>query len=144
MKSSEFLYTKTLPEIEIIVIFALIFNTIKKIFMNHYETVFILNPVLSDEQIKETVQKYEDFLVSRGAKMVAKEDWGLKKLAYPIQNKKSGFYHLFEYTVDGEVVNPLEVEFRRDERFMRYLTVKLDKHAIAWAEKRRKRDKQKA
>ena len=103
--------------------------------MNHYETVFILNPVLSDDQIKETVKKYEDFLVSRGAKMVAKEDWGLKKLAYPIQNKKSGFYHLFEYTVDGEVVNPLEVEFRRDERFMRYLTVKLDKHAIAWAEK---------
>ena len=112
--------------------------------MNHYETVFILNPVLSDDQIKETVQKYEDFLVSRGAKMVAKEDWGLKKLAYPIQNKKSGFYHLFEYTVDGTAIGDLELEFRRDERFMRYLTVKLDKHAIALAEKRRNRDKQKA
>ena len=104
--------------------------------MNHYETVFILNPVLSDTQIKETVKKYEDLLVSKGAKMVSKEDWGLKKLAYPIQNKKSGFYHLFEYTVDGAAINPLEVEFRRDERVMRYLTVKLDKHAIAWAEKR--------
>ncbi len=112
--------------------------------MNHYETVFILNPVLSDTQIKETVEKYEDFLVSRGAKMISKEDWGLKKLAYAIQNKKSGFYHLFEYAVDGEVISPLEVEFRRDERFMRYLTVKLDKHAIAWAEKRRNRNKQKA
>ena len=112
--------------------------------MNHYETVFILNPVLSDDQIKETVQKYEDFLVSRGAKMIAKEDWGLKKLAYPIQNKKSGFYHLFEFAVDGEALAPLETEFGRDERFMRYLTVKLDKHAIAWAEKRRNRDKQKA
>jgi small subunit ribosomal protein S6 len=133
-----------LPEIDFIVIFAPIFNY-KYIFnMNHYETVFILNPVLSDTQIKETVEKYEDFLVSRGAKMIAKEDWGLKKLAYPIQNKKSGFYHLFEYTVDGEVIAPLEVEFRRDERFMRYLTVKLDKHAIAWAEKRRNRNKQKA
>ena len=133
-----------LPEIDFIVIFAPIFNY-KYIFnMNHYETVFILNPVLSDTQIKETVEKYEDFLVSRGAKMIAKEDWGLKKLAYPIQNKKSGFYHLFEYTVDGEVIAPLEVEFRRDERFMRYLTVKLDKHAIAWAEKRRTRNKQKA
>lgn len=113
-------------------------------YMNHYETVFILNPVLSETQIKETVEKYEDFLVSRGAKMVSKEDWGLKKLAYPIQNKKSGFYHLFEYTVDGEVINPLEVEFRRDERFMRYLTVKLDKHAISWAERRRTKIKQKA
>ena len=112
--------------------------------MNHYETVFILNPVLSDDQIKETVKKYEDFLVSNGAKMVSKENWGLKKLAYPIQNKKSGFYHLFEYTVSGEVINPLEVEFGRDERFMRHLTVALDKHAISWAERRRVKLKQKA
>jgi len=112
--------------------------------MNHYETVFILNPVLSEDQIKETVQKYEDFLVSKGAKMVSKEDWGLKKLAYPIQNKKSGFYHLFEFTVEGDAINALEVEFRRDERFMRYLTVALDKHAISWAERRRVKLKAKA
>ena len=112
--------------------------------MNNYETVFILNPVLSDEQIKETVKKYEDFLVSKGAKMVAKEDWGLKKMAYAIQHKKSGFYHLFEFKAPGEVIEPLELEFRREERMMRYLTVKLDKHAIAWAEKRRKRNKEKA
>ncbi len=112
--------------------------------MNQYETVFILNPVLSDDQIKETVKKYEDILVSNGAKMISKEDWGLKKLAYAIQHKKSGFYHLFEFQVPGEVINTLEVEFRRDERIMRYLTVRLDKHAIAWAEKRRTRNKQKA
>ncbi|WP_029033728.1 30S ribosomal protein S6 [Salinimicrobium terrae] len=112
--------------------------------MNHYETVFILNPVLSDDQIKETVKKYEDFLVSNGAEMISKENWGLKKLAYPIQHKKSGFYHLFEFTAPGEAINPLEVEFRRDERMMRYLTVSLDKHAIAWAEKRRNRNKEKA
>jgi small subunit ribosomal protein S6 len=124
-------------------IFAPKFN-INIFFMNHYETVFILNPVLSEDQIKETVKKYEDFLVSKGAKMISKEDWGLKKLAYPIQNKKSGFYHLFEYQVEGEVINPLEVEFRRDERFMRYLTVTLDKHAVAWAERRREKLKAKA
>ena len=112
--------------------------------MTHYETVFILNPVLSEEQIKETVQKFESFLVSKGAKMIVKENWGLKKLAYPIQHKKSGFYHLFEYTCDGEPINDLEVEFRSDERIMRYLTVKLDKHAVAWAEKRRTRNKQNA
>ena len=107
--------------------------------MNHYETVFILNPVLSEEQIKETVKKYEDFLVSKGAKMIAKEDWGLKKLAYAIQNKKSGFYHLFEYKVEGQMVTPFELEFRRDDSIMRYLTVKLDKDAIAWAERRREK-----
>lgn len=112
--------------------------------MNHYETVFILNPVLSETQIKETVEKFEDFLVSRGGKMISKENWGLKKLAYPIQHKKSGFYHLFEFTAPGEVITPYELEFRRDERIMRYLTVKLDKHAIAWAEKRRNRKTAKA
>ena len=56
--------------------------------MNHYETVFILNPVLSEDQIKETVKKYEDFLVSKGAKMVSKEDWGLKKIGLPNPKQK--------------------------------------------------------
>ena len=112
--------------------------------MNHYETVFILNPVLSEDQIKEAVKKFDSFLSDKKAKFINKENWGLKKLAYPIQNKKSGFYHLFEYTAPGEAIGFLEVEFRRDERFMRYLTVKLDKHAVSWAERRRDKLKTKA
>ncbi|NKI27294.1 SSU ribosomal protein S6P [Arenibacter nanhaiticus] len=112
--------------------------------MSNYETVFILNPVLSETQIEETVKKFEDFLINKGAKMVAKENWGLKKLAYPIQHKKSGFYHLFEFTAEGDVVSPYELEFRRDERVMRFLTVKLDKHAVSWAERRRTKLKTKA
>jgi small subunit ribosomal protein S6 len=98
-----------------------------------------LNPVLSDTQIKETVQKFHDYLVSKGAEMISKEDWGLKKLAYPIQNKKSGFYHLFEFKVAGSEIAAFELEFRRDDSVMRYLTVKLDKHAADWAVKRRER-----
>ncbi|WP_299104389.1 30S ribosomal protein S6 [uncultured Tenacibaculum sp.] len=109
--------------------------------MNHYETVFILNPVLSETQIKEAVQKFQDLLTSKGAEMIHKENWGLKKLAYPIEKKKSGFYHLFEFKASGEAVAPFELEFRRDDSVMRYLTVKLDKHAAAWAEKRRNRVK---
>ena len=112
--------------------------------MNHYETVFILNPVLSEDQIKEAVNKFTALLSEKGAEFVNQEDWGLKKLAYPIQNKKSGFYHLLEYKVDGSAITPLEVAFRRDERVMRYLTVKLDKHAVAWAEKRVKKLKETA
>ena len=112
--------------------------------MNNYETVFILNPVLSEAQIEEAVQKYEKFLISKGGSITSKEDWGLKKLAYPIQNKKSAFYHLFEYTATGQTIDELEVSFRRDERIMRYLTVKLDKHSLAWAEKRRKKKTVKA
>ena len=111
--------------------------------MNHYETVFILNPVLSETQVKETVIKLEEFITSRGGEMVSKEDWGLKKLAYEIQHKKSGFYHLFEFKAPGEVILSLETEFRRDERVMRFLTVTLDKHAISWAERRREKLKSK-
>ena len=107
--------------------------------MNHYETVFILNPVLSDTQIKETVQKFNDYLVSKGAEMISKEDWGLKKLAYPIQKKKSGFYHLFEFKLAGEEISSYELEFRRDDSIMRYLTVRLDKHSEAYALRRRER-----
>lgn len=120
------------------------FYNINQLFiMNHYETVFILNPVLSETQVKETVAKFEEFLASKGAQMVSKEDWGLKKLAYEIQHKKSGFYHLFEYKVEGSAIKELETEFRRDERVMRFLTVTLDKHAIAWAERRREKLKTK-
>ena len=112
--------------------------------MKHYETVFILNPVLSEVQVKETVSKFEDFLTSKDSKMVSKEDWGLKKLAYEIQHKKSGFYHLFEFQASPEVLIQFETEFRRDERVMRFLTVALDKHAISWAERRREKLKSKA
>jgi small subunit ribosomal protein S6 len=66
--------------------------------MNHYETVFILNPVLSDVQVKETVSKFEDFLTTRGPQWF-RRGLGPKKMAYEIQNKKSGFYHLFEFNV---------------------------------------------
>ena len=107
--------------------------------MNQYETVFILNPVLSDEQIKEAVKKYEDFLTKNGAEIVNKEDWGLKKLAYSIQGKKSGFYQLLEYKIAGEHIEPLETSFKRDERVMRFLTIRLDKHAVDWARERVKR-----
>ena len=112
--------------------------------MNNYETVFILNPVLSETQVEEAVQKFVDIVKTYKGSITSQENWGLKKLAYPIENKKSGFYHLFEFTAIHEAIEPLEVELKRDERVMRYLTVKLDKHALAWAEKRRKRNKAKA
>jgi small subunit ribosomal protein S6 len=111
---------------------------------NQYETVFIMTPVLSEEQMKETVQKFEKILTDQGAEIVHQENWGLRKLEYPIQKKSSGFYHLFEFKADGNVVGELELQFRRDERIMRFLTVTMDKYAIAYAEKRRNNRKAKA
>ena len=104
---------------------------------NQYETVFIMTPVLSEEQMKETVQKFEKILTDKGAEIVHQENWGLRKLEYPIQKKSSGFYHLIEFKADGDVVANLELQYRRDERIIRFLTVSMDKYAIAYAEKRR-------
>jgi len=105
--------------------------------LNQYETVFIMTPVLSEEQMKETVKKFENILVEKGAEIVHQENWGLRKLEYPIAKKTSGFYHLFQFKAEGNVASELELQYRRDEKIMRYLTVALDKHAIAYSEKRR-------
>ena len=105
--------------------------------MNQYETVFILTPVLSDEQMKETVAKFKKLLTDNGAEILNEEAWGLKKLAYNIEKKTSGFYNLIEFKADPTVINTLEVGYRRDEKVIRYMTVKLDKYAAQYAEKRR-------
>ena len=112
--------------------------------MNQYETVFILTPVLSDDQMKEAVKKYEDHLAKAGAEIVHEEHWGMRKLAYPIQKKSTGFYHLIEFKAEGEVIANVETELKRDERVLRFLTVKLDKHAIAYNEKKRKKAQEQA
>ena len=105
--------------------------------MNCYETVFILTPVLSDDQMKEAVEKFKDVLLQNGAEIVNEEQWGLKKLAYPIQKKSTGFYCLLEFKGEPTIVKKLDIAFRRDERVIRFLTFRLDKYAQEYAEKRR-------
>ncbi|MBK5286772.1 MAG: 30S ribosomal protein S6 [Bacteroidia bacterium] len=103
-----------------------------------YETVFIMNPVLSEEQVAETVSKFKKFLTDHNAEIVFTNNWGMRKLAYPIQKKKSGFYFLIEFTAGPDLVAKLELEYKRDERVMRFLTVALDKHAIIYNENKRR------
>lgn len=105
--------------------------------LKHYETVFIATPVLSDSQIKEAVKKYRDFITENGGEIVHEENWGLKKLAYPIQKKTTGFYNLIEFKANPEFIAKLDIQYRRDERIIRYLIFAMDKHAVAYAEKRR-------
>jgi small subunit ribosomal protein S6 len=104
----------------------------------HYETVFIATPVLSEDQMKETVEKFRSLLQNNDAEIVHEEDWGLRKLAYPIDKKSTGFYHLIEFEAEGQAIDTLEIEFKRDERILRFLTVKMDKYAVEYAEKRRR------
>ena len=105
--------------------------------LKQYETVFIATPVLSDAQMKEAVAKYVTFIKDNGGEIVHQEDWGLRKLAYPIQKKTTGFYHLIEFKADPEFIGNLETQYKRDERIIRFHTVSMDKHAIAYAERRR-------
>ena len=110
---------------------------------NQYETVFIMTPVLSEEQMTECVSKFKKILTDLGSKLVFENNWGLRKLAYPIHKKTTGFYYLIEFTAAGDVIGKLETEYKRDERIMRFLTIALDKHAIAYNEKKRKNAEEK-
>jgi small subunit ribosomal protein S6 len=105
--------------------------------LNHYETVFIATPVLSEAQMKEAVEKFKSVITDNGGNIVHEESWGLKKLAYPIQKKSTGFYHLVEFEGQGELVETLELQFRRDERILRFMTVKMEKYAVQYANKKR-------
>ena len=111
--------------------------------MNHYETVFIATPVLSDVQTKEVFGKFQGVITENGGRIVRGEEWGLKKLAYPIQKKTTGFYFLIEFEAEGDIVDILETQYRRDERVIRFLTFKMDKYAVEYAEKRRNKYKSK-
>ncbi|MDR1372350.1 MAG: 30S ribosomal protein S6 [Dysgonamonadaceae bacterium] len=110
--------------------------------MNNYETVFILTPVLSEPQTKEAVEKFKGYLTSEGAEIVNVEDWGLRKLAYPIQKKSTGIYVLIEFKAESTIVAKLETQFRRDERVIRHLTFRQDKDFAVYAEKRRNKAKE--
>lgn len=106
--------------------------------MNHsYEAVFVVSPVLSESQVKEAAEEYKGHIVGKGGKVDFSENWGLKRTAYPISGKKTGFYTLLQFQMPPESLKNLDLEFRRDERVIRYLIVKLDKDALDWAKKRR-------
>ncbi len=110
---------------------------------NQYETVFICTPVLSEPQVKEAVKKFRTIITDLGGDMIHEESWGMKKLAYPIQKKSTGFYHLFEFIADPSVIAKVETDFRRDEKIIRFMTVKLDKYAITYSTKRKRLQKEK-
>ena len=112
--------------------------------LKQYETVFIATPVLSEQQMKEAVAKYTQLIADNGGEVVYEENWGLNQLAYPIQHKTSGFYYLIQFKAEPSFIETLETQYFRDERIIRYLTVALDKHAVAYAAKRRENKAAKA
>lgn len=105
--------------------------------MNNYETVFIATPVLSETQLDELFGKFQGVITENGGQLVNCEAWGLKKLAYAIQKKTTGYYFLIEFTGEGDIVETLETQYRRDERVIRFLTFRQDKDAVEYSIRRR-------
>ena len=105
---------------------------------NNYETTIIVTPVLPEEEVNNTVNSYVDFLKKNGGEIVEIDRWGLRQLAYPIKKKTTGFYHVIEFVADSQLIDKLELSYRRDENILRFLTVKLDKYAVKYNDDKRK------
>lgn len=110
--------------------------------INRYETIFIVDAGLPEEEVKAAADKFINWLKEHGAKIVAVVDWGRKKFAYPIKKKEYGRYFVVEFDAPRHLIHDLETEYLRDERILRFLTTKLDKYAIEWNERWRKRIKE--
>ena len=107
--------------------------------MNQYEVTFIVDPVLSSDEIVATAQTYVDHLQSEGCKIVHVEEMGLRQLAYPLNRRTTGVYFSIEYSsAKGSINEKMELAFRRDERIIRFLTVKLDKYGVKYNDDKRK------
>lgn len=108
---------------------------------NQYELVFIMTPVLTEEMVADCASKFSSMVTTNGGKVLHEENWGMRKLAYPITKKGSGFYYLLEFEAPGSIIHNIEIELKRDERVMRFLNVRMDKFHQAFAERRRKKAK---
>lgn len=106
--------------------------------MKQYEVTFIVDPVLSGDEIKATEKVYEEMLKNEGCKIIHVEEMGLRQLAYIINKRSSGIYYCIEFeTESGAIISKLELALRRDERIMRFLTANLDKYGMKYnADKR--------
>jgi len=106
--------------------------------MKQYEITFIVDPVLSGDEISATAKAYGDLIKNEGCNIVATDEMGLRQLAYPINKSNSGVYYTHEFTTDsGDIIPKLELAMKRDERVMRYLTVRLDKYGVKYNDDKR-------
>ena len=106
--------------------------------MRNYEVTFIVDPVLSGDEVKATAQKYVDHLQDKNCKIVHVDEMGLRKLAYEINKRHSGYYYCVEFQSElGDFIAPMELIMRRDDNIMRFLTVKLDKYGVKYNQDKR-------
>lgn len=100
-----------------------------------YESAVLINAVLEDNQIETLINRIKDFITNNGGQITDFENWGRKRLAYPIEKSKIGYYAIFRFTAPRNILAKIERFYNLDENILRYLTIKLDKHAIEQLEK---------
>lgn len=106
--------------------------------MRHYEVTFIVDPVLSGDEVKSTAEHIQNELKNFGATLVAVDEMGLKQLAYAINRRSSGVYYCIEFScLSADWLGKFELNLKRDERLLRFLTVRLDKYGIKYNDDKR-------
>ena len=106
--------------------------------MRHYEVTFIVDPVLSGDEVKSAAEHVQKELKGFGATIVAVDEMGLQQLAYPIKKRSSGVYYTIEFGCDvADWLIKFELNMKRNERLLRFLTVKLDKYGIKYNDDKR-------
>lgn len=106
--------------------------------MKNYEVTFIVDPVLSGDEIETTAQTYVNYLEKVGCHIVHVDKMGLRTLAYEIKRRSSGVYFCIEFqSPDGEFMDDFELALRRDERLLRFLTIALDKFGVKYNDDKR-------
>jgi small subunit ribosomal protein S6 len=106
--------------------------------LNHYELMVIYTPVLSTEELKTSTQALTAFITTNGGTIIGEDAWGLKPLAYPIQKKTTALYHIVEYATETSINHKFETQMNRDENILRHIITALDKHAVAYNDRKRK------
>jgi len=111
---------------------------------NHYESVIIFNSTLEDQQIDSILTSIEEQMSANGVEITDVEKWGRRRLAYPIQKGKSGYYIIYRFTSPREYITKFERTLRLDENVIRFLTIKLEIKDLEYLEKRKLEVKEEA
>lgn len=108
----------------------------------NYESVVLINAALEDEQIEATISRILEVITTNGGELIEADKWGRKRLAYPINKSKSGYYLVFRFKSPTQLISTLERNYRLDENIIRYLTIALDKEALKVISKQKESSKQ--
>jgi small subunit ribosomal protein S6 len=96
--------------------------------MNHYETIYIVNPTLDDDSLKEAIDKFSDLINKLKGSIVKVNEWGKRKLAYEVKRFDKGYYVLLDFCALPKMVTELERNLKLDDRILTYITVKIDEN----------------